>query len=472
MSKKVDGIKYFIGDFIGSAAAWTLLFVFRKAVIEPEKYGYKVPIFSFDKNYFIAVCILPIMWVTLFGLFGSYVNVYRKSRVGEFVQTFILSFFGALIIFFVLLLDDEVRNYQVYRITFFTYFSLQFLTVFLLRIMQLSNIKKRLKNRKIGYNTILVGSNQKAIALYNELENERYSQGYRFVGYVGIENGESSTLKAQIPFLGNYKNISALIDEYEVEETLLAVESSEHPLINDIISKIASNEVNVRVLPDMYDLVAGSVKMNYIFGTALIEIMPDPMPVWQKNLKRIIDILSSVLVLVIGSPFYLALIIGVRLSSKGNIFYKQERIGKKHKPFMIYKFRTMYTNAEDAGPQLSSKDDSRITPFGRTLRKYRLDEFPQFYNVLIGDMSLVGPRPERRFFIDKIIEQAPQYLHLHKVKPGITSWGQIKYGYAENVEEMIQRMKFDILYVENMSIAMDFKILFYTVLIIVQGRGK
>ena len=159
------------------------------------------------------------------------------------------------------------------------------------------------------------------------------------------------------------------------------------------------------------------------------------------------------------------------MSSKGPVFYSHERIGKYGKPFTIFKFRSMYLESEKNGPALSSKYDTRITKFGRFMRKSRLDELPQFYNVLIGDMSLVGPRPERQFFIDQIVKQAPHFTHLHKVRPGITSWGQVKFGYAENVEEMIQRLKYDIIYIENMSLYVDIKILIYTIKIIFKGQG-
>ena len=222
----------------------------------------------------------------------------------------------------------------------------------------------------------------------------------------------------------------------------------------------------------MEDILAGSVKMNSILGAALIEISSDHMPQWEKSAKRAFDIVFSICALTLGSPIYVTLAILVKTSSKGPIFFLQERIGIHGKPFFIIKFRTMYVDAEKMGPALSKNNDPRITKTGRILRKTRLDELPQFWNVLKGDMSVVGPRPERQFYIKQIVEKAPQYYYLQKVKPGVTSWGQVKYGYAENVEEMIARLKFDLIYMENRSLLVDFKIIVHTILIVLQGRGK
>ncbi|MBL7897093.1 MAG: sugar transferase, partial [Crocinitomicaceae bacterium] len=238
------------------------------------------------------------------------------------------------------------------------------------------------------------------------------------------------------------------------------------------LTTLAGHNVRISLIPDVYDILSGQVQMNSIFGALLFRVNDNVMPEWQISTKRIIDITCSIFALIILMPLYLVLAILVKTSSKGPIFFTQERIGLHQKPFQIIKFRTMVVDAEKSGPQLSSSNDKRITGVGKFLRKTRLDEFPQFWNVLRGDMSLVGPRPERRFYIDQIAKHDPQYLYLHKVRPGITSWGQVKYGYAENVEQMIQRMKYDLLYIRNMSLALDLKIMFYTIAIIFKGTGK
>ena len=316
-------------------------------------------------------------------------------------------------------------------------------------------VVSRIHSRKDGFKTLLIGGSEKAVAIYQEIEGIEKGGGNQFVGFVNL-NGIDKLLENKIPYLGHVDQLEEIISKYGVEEIIIALESTEHERLKTIVSRINGE----------------SVKLNNIFGALLMEVNAEVMPYWQRVAKRVFDIVFSLIAIILLIPVYIFLTIAVKLSSPGPILFFQERIGLNGKPFKIIKFRTMYVDAEKAGPQLSSTDDPRITPIGKFMRKARLDEFLQFFNVLKGDMSLVGPRPERQFFIDQIKVREPQFLELTKVRPGITSWGQVKYGYAENVDQMIQRMKFDLLYLRNRSIALDIKILMHTVLIIVKAKGK
>lgn len=455
---------YVLLDFLAALAAWWLFYNYRKIYIED------MPVTA-DQTFWIGLISIPIFWVFLYSFFGSYISVFRKHRLKVLGQTSLQTVIGVTIVFFAILLDDTVYSYKQYYKLFFTLLGLHFFITLIPRMLVTTVIVNAIHKRKLGFKTLIIGGSDKALAVFQEINNLSQGNGNDFVGFISI-NGVDRDLQNQLNHLGELEALEQTIEENNIEEVIIAIESSEHENLKTILNRLNHFNIKIKILPDTFDLISGAVKMTNIFGALLIELKNEEMPPWQRSFKRIIDITVSIIALIVLLPLFIIIAIGVKLSSKGPVFFTQERIGKNQKPFQIIKFRTMVTNAEKNGPQLSSSEDKRITKIGKFLRKTRLDEFPQFWNVIIGDMSLVGPRPERQFFIDKILPLEPQYRYLHKVRPGITSWGQVKFGYAENVEQMIQRMKYDLLYMKNMSIALDIKIMFYTIAIIFKGKGK
>ena len=463
-------ILYIVFDFLAALAAWILFYIFRKVQIEPQVFGVDVPI-TLGARFWTGVFGLPFAWIMFYYFTGFYNNVFRRSRLDDFLRTFMTSLLGIIIIFFLLILDDTIVDYTSYYSLFFTLFLLHFTFTLIPRMIITSGTVRRVHQRKIGFKTVMIGSNENAVDVYMDILDQKKSSGHEILGFINIQQKDHYQLQDHIAHLGGHENMESILREQQVEEVIIALEPSEHGKISDIINRLSLLDIRVSAIPSMTDILTGKVKSTTIFGTPLLEVTHELMPAWQQNVKQLLDIILATISLILLIPLILFLIIGVILSSSGPILYKQDRVGRFGRQFKIYKLRSMYHNAEENGPELSSKHDPRVTRFGQFMRKHRLDEIPNFINVLKGDMALVGPRPEREYFINKITKEAPHYVHLHKVKPGITSWGQVKYGYAENVQEMIKRLRYDILYIENMSLFVDLKILFYTAITIVKGRG-
>lgn len=471
MHKTLQVARYLVFDIIAAIISWTLFYIYRKVYIEPIKFGYEIPV-ELNLKFYLALIFIPAFWITIYYITGQYTNIYRKSRLLELGRTIMTSLAGVTIIFFLLLLNDWIPDYHKYYNLYFTLLGLHFGFTYLFRLIITTRTIHRIHKRIIGFNTLVIGANEKAVRLYDDLRSQKRPAGNKIIGFLTVDEQDSYPLEAYVPNLGSYTNLQKVINDNQVEEIIIAIESSEHQLLSKILTLLENRTHTVWGIPDLFDLLSNTAKTNTIFGSPLLKISNGLMPAWQENVKRLIDVIGSVLAIILFSPVFVVLAILIKLESKGSVLYQQERIGKFGKPFMIYKLRSMVNDAENDKPLLSSSEDSRITRIGQFLRRTHLDEIPQFFNVIKGEMSLVGPRPERKYYIDQIVEIAPYVTHLQKLRPGITSWGQVKYGYASNVEQMVERLQYDMVYLKNISLYVDFKILIYTVMECFRGRGK
>lgn len=465
---------YALADYGAAVLSWALFVVFRREVIEGRPMEWSV----FQAASFqYSIVVVPIIWMLVYIVLDSYHHIYRLSRLREMARTLMATLIGGLLLFFTVLLDDLVNylgGYQAYYRALGGLMSIHLFCALTVRLLVLSIAHQRIRSGRFAFNTLMIGQHPKSLEIYEDLQGRSKRLGYRLVGYLVTDPERPEPLQGHLPCLGSAKDTRRVLAEYEIEDIVLALDESEKKVFNRLISILDGYQPRVllRAIPTMHSMVLGKVNIPRVRGTGLLEIKTHLIPIWLRLVKRTIDIIASALVLLLLSPLYAFIAIKVRLSSEGPIFYQQERVGRDGKLFWIYKFRSMYLDAEKGGPQLSSDNDDRCTPWGRTMRKYRLDEIPQFWNVLKGDMSLVGPRPERQFYIDQIAKRDPRVHMLHQVRPGITSWGQVQYGYASNVEEMVDRLQLDLIYIENLTLSLDIKIMIHTVLVILRGSGK
>ncbi|MDE7382014.1 MAG: sugar transferase, partial [Muribaculaceae bacterium] len=475
------------GVYLSFSVAFVIFNIIRNQFFY---YTSDIPLFNyiFSQKLILEQILVPLGMIILAWFSGYYNQAVEKSRLQELTSTIATSAIGAFILFLLMLLNDKLGrrrdNYQIILILF----GLFFIFSYGVRLIITSYSIKKFRRHQWKNKTIFIGDKNRVKNIIRRLNSIPTRSGVELIGLYSLslkkKDPESDAFNEKTgkdenkdsfvePTDGERvrEEIRSLCQKGKVDQIIIVSNGENDKKVMQALYCLFELDIPIKIAPDEFSFITTSIRLSDIYAEPLIDLTSSSMSESSKNIKRTFDIVLSFLALLLLFPFLLIIAIAVKLSSEGPVFYSQERIGYRHKPFEIHKFRSMYIDAEANGPKLSSDNDTRITPFGKWMRKYRIDELPQFWNVLKGEMSIVGPRPERAYFIQRIVTNLPYYTLLSQVRPGITSWGMVKYGYAKDVEEMIKRAKFDLIYISNMSLAMDVKILIYTIKTILTGKG-
>ena len=419
--RRKQQLSYILADLISSELVWLCFLGFRWMAYE-GRVGVLEDVLIPAFDFWLPLIVYPMVCLGIYYLSGYYLRPFQKPLWREFLRTLVSALVVSLLFFFIIIIDDEVSSYNRYLVSLGVLFGLQFVLSYIPRL------------------TITLLSRRRGILRMKTVRSIKEAEA--------LVAGEQDEVILDLP------------DGYTDRQ------------LYELIARLYPLSCEISMIPRVYDMLTGAARIGQLDRPSLIRITEQAMTDSELCIKRAFDITASAIGMIVLSPLLAVIALGVRCSSKGPIIYSQERIGQYGLPFKIYKFRTMIDHAEKGTPQITQDNDPRITKIGHWLRKYRLDELPQLWNILRGDMSIVGPRPERPYFIEQIMKDAPYYCLLYKVRPGLTSWGPIRVGYTDTMEKMIERLNCDIVYVENMSLLLDLKILFFTTGVIIHGKGQ
>lgn len=453
---------YVAADYVSTLAGVMLFTLVRFAVIGKLQHIYSgVWPFINSGGSRLTLALFPVMMIGIYYLSGYYVNVLNKSRIREFLSSVSSVAVGAVIFFMAVLLNDvlpsRISNYEL----LLAFFVCQFIPVYGSRLLLTTFITSYLRSQDGPMRLVAISNGRDDTGQHEALARKSYKA---VAGSINVNVGQEDTSISSSLF-------ADALRRYDARGFMLSLSSFPQDELLKIICELYPLERPVFVTPDDYRILTSKVVYDNLLSEPLVDISRSTLSDSVVAMKRCMDVVGAVCGLIVTLPVMAALAIAVKLDSRGPVFYSQERIGWHRRPFRIYKLRSMRTDAESTGPALSDVNDPRITGVGRFMRKYRLDELPNLWNVLRGDMSIVGPRPEREYYLRRMREVAPYCTLLHQVRPGLTSLGMVKYGYATSVDEMLQRLKYDLLYIQNLSLSLDLKIMFHTVRTIFKGEG-